>query len=153
MVATASIQLEAAPALAYPAAVRRSALLVSLFAAATVGCAALTPPLTSPAEGGAPWTELTSRHYILRTNLPPDEAREALAEFEGVYNLFVDVAFPTDESRAARIGLVVFRRESDYRVLARKGSAAYCCGGSRTGWRRSPAARPSSTPWPASVPG
>src|SRR6185295_12299656 len=96
-----------------------------LLAACALGCASVQPPLTAPAHGGAPWTELTSKHYVLRTDLPPTEAREALREFERVYNLFVDVAFPTDESRAARIGLVIFARAGDYDVLGLKGTNAY----------------------------
>jgi tetratricopeptide (TPR) repeat protein len=91
----------------------------------TFGCAAIKPPLTSPAEGGFAWTEITSRHFVLRTDLDPGEARQAILEFESIYNAFTDVAFPTDESRTARIDAVVFRREKDYRVLAPKGSDAF----------------------------
>ena len=95
------------------------ALIAVALGCAAPGCAALTPPLTSPAHGrrlgpsSPPGT--TSSAPISRL----DEAREALAEFEGVYNLFVDVAFPTDESRAARIGIVLFGASSDYGVLGR----------------------------------
>src|SRR5256885_328267 len=49
---------------------RRWPLLVALIS----GCATLQPPLTAPRDGGAAWTEARSAHFILRTDMPEDEA-------------------------------------------------------------------------------
>ncbi|APR76074.1 Hypothetical protein A7982_01421 [Minicystis rosea] len=100
-------------------------IAATLSASSTLGCAAIKPPLTSPSQGGYAWTEATSRHFVVRTDLDPEDAQHAIRQFETVYNVFTDVAFPTDESRAGRIDVVVFRRESDYRALGRRGSDAY----------------------------
>ena len=39
-------------------------------------------PFRCPAAGGAPWIEVVSRHFRLRTDLPADRARAALLVFE-----------------------------------------------------------------------
>lgn len=44
------------------------------------GCAHLVPEC--PAHGGETWHELTSSHFVVRTNLGPDDARAATVELE-----------------------------------------------------------------------
>jgi hypothetical protein len=72
-------------------------LTASLVLAGAFGCAALAPPLTSPAHGGARWTLIESPHFELKTDLAPDDGREALAELERMYTVLMDVAFPFDD--------------------------------------------------------
>lgn len=49
---------------------------------ARVPAAPLKPALTSPAEGGAPWRELVTPHFVLDTDLSASDARERIADYE-----------------------------------------------------------------------
>src|SRR5579871_5979118 len=40
----------------------------ALLGFASLACASLRAPLTCPARGGAPWVEMTSEHFVLRTD-------------------------------------------------------------------------------------
>jgi hypothetical protein len=47
--------------------------------ATAIGCASLPP---CPAKGGPAWRELTSDHFVLRTDLSPREALETIRTLE-----------------------------------------------------------------------
>ena len=85
----------------------------------------LTPPLTPPERGGAAWIELTSKHFVLDTDLDAAEADSTLTEFEGIHSAIEDVAFPSDAEPRAPIRIVLFAREKDYRPFGRKDTAGY----------------------------
>jgi tetratricopeptide (TPR) repeat protein len=51
-----------------------------LLVAGTSGC--VESALVCPAEGGAPWTEVASAHFVVKTNVAPAEARAMAAGFE-----------------------------------------------------------------------
>jgi tetratricopeptide (TPR) repeat protein len=104
--------------------VQRGALCVVALTGA-LGCAALTPKLTPPERGGPSWVELSSKHFMLDTDLEKAEAREALAEFEGVFTAFRDVAFSPEIEPRSRIRVVLFRREVDYESFGTKHSSGY----------------------------
>ncbi len=91
----------------------------------TLGCAGLTPPLTPPERGGAPWTELTSKHFVVDTDVDAAEAGSTLAEFEGIYGAIEDVAFPSQTESRAPIRVVLFGREKDYRLFGAKDTRGY----------------------------
>src|ERR1700679_239392 len=94
------------------------ARLLSVIAlAGTIGCALVQPPLTSPAHGGGTWRALSSSRFEVTTDLPRSDALEALGALEGIYDLFADVAYARQRVRPGHIGVVLFRREKDYRVL------------------------------------
>ena len=86
-----------------------------------VGCA--HAPATR-APSGSRWIELTSRHFVLRTDLSRRQARAALADFEGVYGTLQTVAFPGDAPRD-RIDVVLFSDEDAFKQLAPVGAAGY----------------------------
>src|SRR5205814_8554884 len=93
--------------------VMRSAAFAGLATLAVVGC--YHPPATRFAEvlsdpAKPHWLELTSRHFTLRTDLPPRQARAALVDFEGVYGTLERVAFNGDAPRD-RIDVVLFSDE------------------------------------------
>jgi hypothetical protein len=105
------------------AAIARRLVLFTL--ACTLSCALTKPPLTTPAQGGGTWRSFTSARFDLITDLSRSDAVEALGVLEGTYQMFVDVAFRGEVGRRGRIGVILFRRESDYRALAPSGTDGY----------------------------
>jgi hypothetical protein len=98
---------------------------VILSVAGALGCAAFQPPLTCPARGGAPWTELDAEHFDVETDLDPAEGRAVLADVEGIYATFKDVAFPSDADPHEHLDVVTFSRTRDYESIAPRGSGAF----------------------------
>lgn len=88
-----------------------------LLAYASLGCAAMRAPLTSPARGGAAWSELTSRHFVLQSDVAAPEARETMAEFEGLRAALAQVFPPPAIEPSGRIEIVLFDRMKDYYEL------------------------------------
>ncbi|WP_437963183.1 tetratricopeptide repeat protein [Sorangium sp. So ce260] len=95
-----------------------SAAAIVACAASELGCAQLKPPLTCPSQGGAPWVELSSPHFLMWTDLDRSEARGALAEFESSYRALEDVCFPSDGPDPFRMQIILFARERDFRQLS-----------------------------------
>jgi len=108
----------------------------SLFpvAALAVGCA--REPLTCPAKGGHEWRELTTTHFVLRTDLARDDARREITTLENQYAALVRLGFPSVADRPRRAMVVVFSDPEAYRML---GSAN---GKLRDGWFRLHSANP-----------
>lgn len=102
---------------------RLEALCAALLATFAGGCA--HAPLTCPGGGGSAWSELTSRHFALRTDLPRAEAREALGQFEQSYAAFEGLVFPTARPGHDRIDFVLFASDEDFRALAPAGASGY----------------------------
>jgi tetratricopeptide (TPR) repeat protein len=102
---------------------RRAGRLLPLLGL-TLGCSGLMPALTSPAQGGPPWTEVTSEHFVVWTDLDPAEGREALAAFEGIYTALEDTAFPSSGGRPSPMNIVFFAREKDYYQFAPEATTA-----------------------------
>ena len=96
-----------------------------LVASLALGCVTLTPPLTPPERGGAAWLELTSKHFVLETDLEAAEADSTLSQFEGIYGAIEDVAFPTEAESRTPIRIVLFGREKDYLPFGPKETAGY----------------------------
>lgn len=91
-----------------------------LLALASLGCASLRAPLTGPAQGGAPWTEVTSSHFVLRTDAEPREAQALVNQFEGLHAALAFV-LQRPATTAARIELVRFERQKDLVEVAQRG--------------------------------
>ena len=98
---------------------------VPLAAALALAAGCAHAPLTCPAHGGAAWSELASRHFVLRTDLPRNEARVALGQFEQSYAAFEELVFPSGRPPAGRIDFVLFRDDEDFRRLAPPGASGY----------------------------
>jgi hypothetical protein len=82
--------------------------------AATLGCVSLRAPLTAPHEGGPPWTEITSPHFVLETDVDPRAARTLVADFEKMYAALAYVVQRRRDEAMGRIELVLFEREQDF---------------------------------------
>jgi tetratricopeptide (TPR) repeat protein len=93
---------------------------IALAACLSSGCDRFTPPLRSPASGGAPWRELDSDHFALYTDVDPEDARRELREFEGLRHALEESSFHGDGVGEPRVALVVFRRGADYDALGPK---------------------------------
>ena len=83
--------------------------------------------LQSPAAGGAPWHELTSEHFVVRTDYPDWAAREALNGFDRSARALIALALPpgTPPPRD-RLDVVAFAHSEDYLALLDNGSAGEC---------------------------
>ncbi len=114
----------------------RSRALISLIAAgflgqATLGCStwnrAVGNPLTCPADGGAPWRELSSPHFLLETDSDSAAAKTTLAFLEESYGALEQVIRPPRSDGGPRVEVVLFQRPADYSAVAEVGSsrAAY----------------------------
>jgi hypothetical protein len=94
-------------------------MLAALFVA---GCAelSLAPPLTSPKDGGAAWTEVSSRHFIVRSDLGPARARELCTALEQIEGAFEDLISTAQSVPRDRILAVSFARHDDYLEVAKQ---------------------------------
>jgi hypothetical protein len=64
-------------------------LLASVFV--TAACGPALPPL--PAQGGPPWRELVSEHFVVWTDSTPEHARELVREMEHLRQVEVGAVF------------------------------------------------------------
>jgi hypothetical protein len=69
----------------------RTALALALAVLALLSATGCAAPLTCPAKGGAPWTEASSAHFVLRTDVEPHEALAMLKQFESLWTVLAYV--------------------------------------------------------------
>jgi hypothetical protein len=68
-------------------------LLLALLVSSSTAC--LEPRLAQcPAEGGKPWVELESDHFVLQTDLPPEEAQKGVEYLERTRAAMLAAAWP-----------------------------------------------------------
>ncbi|MBK8252050.1 MAG: hypothetical protein IPK82_05215 [Polyangiaceae bacterium] len=93
-------------------------MLSALLSAGLAGCfAANRTELTCPKQGGPPWVETKSAHFVVKTDLPIDEAKRIAQEAEvaRVALLAALGAPPGEES--SPVELIVFERLVDFEKL------------------------------------
>jgi hypothetical protein len=84
------------------------------------GCAtAGFPPLRCPARGGPAWTEITSDHFVVWTDLERAEARRALEDLEWTRAAILGAAWQEGAGPTTRLGLVLLRSEGELRAFTR----------------------------------
>jgi hypothetical protein len=81
-------------------------------------CAIFQPALQSPAKSGVVWREVMSEHFVLYTDLAPDEARRRAQEFETLRDALVKVAFDEGNAKEPRVSIVLFDRDADFEAVA-----------------------------------
>jgi len=83
----------------------------------SVGC--LGPRLARcPGQGGTPWQEVESEHFLLQTDLPIEEARKAASYLERTRGALLAAAWPAASQREmARVTVYVFGKDSDFENL------------------------------------
>jgi hypothetical protein len=72
----------------------------------------------APEKGGSPWTEVTTAHFVLKTDLDPSTAQEASAKLEEIFAALAEFGFPSTETPKLRIDVVYFRSHDEYVVFA-----------------------------------
>ena len=92
------------------------ALAAGLLAA---GCSALAPSLRAPDEGGPPWRELSTEHFLLWTDLDEGDARAAAAQLEWIRAAVVAAVWQSPVEPEARVGVVALRSERELRLFTR----------------------------------
>ncbi len=86
---------------------------------ALLALAACAPaPFTPPSRGGAPWTETTTEHFSLYTDLAPDDARGLSADLERTFAVLSDIGFKAKTKPETHLDVVSFRREDEYHTVA-----------------------------------
>jgi hypothetical protein len=86
---------------------------VALFVA-SLGCAATQPPLTPPSRGGAPWAELVSTHFRLRTDVDAATATRALHDLEESHAVLALAMQRPPHPGEPPIDVVLFARPQDF---------------------------------------
>jgi len=81
-------------------------------------CGAAMPPV--PGKGGPAWIELTSEHFTVWTDGPPDRGRELIREMERLWQIVAGVVFPGVDS-SGRDLVIVFRDDDELSALSPTG--------------------------------
>ncbi|MFO0640608.1 MAG: hypothetical protein U0183_15420 [Polyangiaceae bacterium] len=70
-----------------------------------------------PAHGGHPWYEVTTKHFVVRTDVEATQVASAVTELERGYSELTAAAFPRGAGGAERLGIVLLhdqREMSEY---------------------------------------
>ena len=115
-----------------------TAVAALLLATSTLACSALRAPLTPPEKGGPPWIELTSAHFVVKTDVDRYTARKIVGELERSHAALAYAirrpvtlgqtpkppAQPVGE-RETPVEVVVFERVADFRQVAPRNAGAF----------------------------
>ncbi|OJT25002.1 hypothetical protein BO221_11485 [Archangium sp. Cb G35] len=90
-----------------------------LLAILTLSTGCLGPRLARcPADGGSPWRTLESEHFTLKTDLPSQEAHEAIAWLERLRAALLAAAWPEAHDRPMeKVTVFVLSRSQDFENL------------------------------------
>jgi hypothetical protein len=84
--------------------------------ATLAGCA--PAPFTPPSRGGAAWTETTTEHFTLYSDLAPGEAQALASDLERTFDVLADIGFKAKTRPTTHLDVVSFRREDEYHTVA-----------------------------------
>jgi tetratricopeptide (TPR) repeat protein len=82
-----------------------------------LSCAHVPPRSQDPAG----WLELESEHFVLRTDLPADEARKSIADMELVRAALLGAGWHSNRDAALRLTVVQLANRKEMNEFARKG--------------------------------
>jgi tetratricopeptide (TPR) repeat protein len=88
-------------------------------AAAAAGCAALSPSLRCPEEGGPPWREVATDHFLVWTDLESADARALALQLEWIRGAVVAAAWQAPVEPESPMGVVALRSERELRLFTR----------------------------------
>ena len=98
----------------------RRSIELGLLLAVLFSCVACVGPRLAkcPGEGGRPWQELESEHFLLQTDLPPEEARKAVSYLERTRAALLAAAWPSASKQPmAKVSVYVFGDTGDFENL------------------------------------
>jgi tetratricopeptide (TPR) repeat protein len=98
------------------------AVLLALLAA---GCATPGLAFRCPARGGPAWHELSSDHFVLRTDLPRDEGAALVGRLERIRAAVAAALFEQAPAVPGRVEVIAFRSADQYRSFAPEGATGY----------------------------
>ncbi len=99
-----------------PAAAAAGLLALTTGLAAS-GCAT-AGAFTCPARGGPPWRDVAGAHFVLRTDLPADDARALLRRLEQVRAAVGSVLFEAVPEEGPGVEVVAFRSREVFQAFA-----------------------------------
>lgn len=67
------------------------------------------------------WVEVTTEHFVLRTDLPPDDARKAAADLELIRSALLAAAWHSSKEAGGRTQVVELADDRELREFAKKG--------------------------------
>jgi tetratricopeptide (TPR) repeat protein len=102
----------------------RSRLVAAVTVAALASGCAAGRAFRCPAQGGAPWRELATEHFVLRTDLDRDDALETLRRLERLHAAIRSALFEGAPGPGL-VEVVAFRSAEEFRELAPAGVDAY----------------------------
>jgi tetratricopeptide (TPR) repeat protein len=91
---------------------------------AVAGCAT-TRPFRCPSNGGTPWRELASDHFVIRTDLDADDALALLHRLERMRAAVLAALFEGAPETPGRVEIVAFRSDREFKDFAPPGVSAY----------------------------
>jgi hypothetical protein len=89
---------------------RWTRVALASLAALTLGCATVPP---CPAKGGPAWTELSTRHFVIRTDLAAADASELARQLEESRAVLLTLAWPNAADPPGRWDVVAFASQRE----------------------------------------
>jgi tetratricopeptide (TPR) repeat protein len=92
--------------------------LLAILATVNLACVAGPRFTKCPGDGGRAWMELDSEHYTLRTDLPPEEATQAMAYLEQTHAAMLASAWPSAlRKEMVKVNVYVLADSSEFEGL------------------------------------
>ncbi len=100
----------------------------------------LRGPLVPPDKGGPAWTQVTTEHFVVKTDVDPDTATKAARKLEDMFSALAELGFASEDRPKMRIDVVYFGRHEDYAALRPAASAGQFFPGGLHDFERRPLA-------------
>jgi hypothetical protein len=101
---------------------RRAIALVPLLGAILLGACA-TSGLIPPSQGGHRWLELSTAHFVVRTDLDEDVARGELMRLEALRAALLSAILPDIDLPTGQLPVVILRSGAEWKQVIRPGIA------------------------------
>jgi len=98
----------------------RKPILLALLAAGCAGLGAGRPP-----RSGAPWRELASEHFVVRTDLGAAGAAELIEQLEWMRAAVAAALYLGDREPPGRVEVIAFADPAEYEAFAPRNASAY----------------------------
>lgn len=103
---------------------RGSPLLAAVMLTSLACGHARMPAFTGPEAGGAPWFEVRSPHFVIRSDMPIEDIRLLIRDYERIYAALEDLVFPDVTVPAIRTSVLALSRHHEFAALGMRGVKA-----------------------------